>query len=180
MNLAFGVDIVLFIRIFVVVRLAVLVEADPGKSSLSSSTATRTWWILALYGLMSAHKLTYVTFLSYGTCGLDRNRIVFDSFFIRVPTPWVNIPKLLTNNRTHVNFLGYRSDVYIWVQSVCCHLPLSFVWDVVWAEYAMYPFSYSLVVGRIIMIWLYNIIVFAHHALFSKQWLIRIIWDDYR
>ena len=90
MNLVLGVEMMLFIRHCVVVRLAVLVVVVPGKASVPPLTVTRTRYFSAFCGLILARSLVYVTFLFCGTRVLDMNCIVLVPFFMRVPP--TNIP----------------------------------------------------------------------------------------
>jgi hypothetical protein len=76
-NFAFGVEITLLIRIFVVVRPAVRVDLSPGYSIWSPPTINLVLSFSSLWSLTSTTNEPYVTFRPFGMSDLHMNRIVF-------------------------------------------------------------------------------------------------------
>jgi hypothetical protein len=66
-NLALGVEITLFSKIFAIARSAVLVDTSPGYSTLSPPTVNRTRQGLSLFGRFATTRRRYVGFLPIGT-----------------------------------------------------------------------------------------------------------------
>ena len=106
-NFAFFVERVLLMRHFVVVRLAVCVEALPVYSSLSPPIVTRALCFTFLCGRRLATIRGYVTFLSRGTAERGMNRMVFVPL-IRVPTPCASLPRSFASAVCQSSFAGVR------------------------------------------------------------------------
>ena len=101
-----GVDMVLLIRHFFVVKLAQWVVVAPGKSRRSPPTVTRTGFTLALVGLVEATIQAYVTLRPWGIADFAIKKPVLVPVGMPVPTPWARRPKLLARALIQVSPLG--------------------------------------------------------------------------
>jgi hypothetical protein len=75
-NLAPKVEITLLMRIFAMVKPAVLVDLSPVYSILSPPTVNLVHSFSSLWSLMSTTNEPYVTFRPFGIFDLNMNRIV--------------------------------------------------------------------------------------------------------
>ena len=108
MKQAPGVDMVLFRRQFVVVRLAQWVVVVPGKLRWSPPTVTRTRFTSALVGLIEATIWAYVTLRPWGVANFATKKKVLVPVGMRVLTPWDRRPKSLARALIQVSLFVPR------------------------------------------------------------------------
>ena len=108
MKRAPGLDMVLLIRHFVVVKLAQWVVVVPGKSRRYLPTVTRTWFTSALVGLIEATIQGYVTLRPWGMADFSIKKTVFVPVCMWVPTPWSRRIKSLVRALIQVFMFGPR------------------------------------------------------------------------
>ena len=118
-NLAPLANIVLFIMIFVVMRLADCVVVYPLYTSVSPPTVRQAWCTSALLGWMEHSSFPYVTFLPDGSSVSGMKKIVFVSFGLP-EIPWASLQRLFPYDFFHVVLLVLQRRA-----GYCSRLPVS-------------------------------------------------------
>ena len=105
-NHASGVEMMIFRRHLVVVRLAVSVEVMLGNSNKLPPTVTRTRYVSTLLGRSEAASWRYDIAWSVGTADCLTKNMVFMPFFKWVLTPCAERPRSFARAFVHVFLSG--------------------------------------------------------------------------